>query len=211
MVKLTFSVPEEQRRRLRMVAMHRGQTLEETMRQVLETWMSQVGEGELPSAPLLPRAARKASQAAKPRRQLSEAADGRPSGVQPDAPAPTAPDTAKPPTRQRRQSRDQAATMAPGATGNPVRNSSPKADPATWPQRAMELDWSQCPEAVAVQAAGGKVWAFRGTRRPLWDLFRNMQLGHSVDKILEHFPELNEEQVVAVIQFAGERMFIPGL
>ena len=80
-----------------------------------------------------------------------------------------------------------------------------------WPQRALALDWRQCPAAERMQDEHGPVWTFRGIAFPLSDLFSNMQLGHSVDEILAHFPELKEEQVVAVIQFAGERMFIPDL
>jgi uncharacterized protein (DUF433 family) len=90
-------------------------------------------------------------------------------------------------------------------------NAAGSEDPQTWPQRALALDWSQCPAAEMIQTAQGRVWAFRGTQLPLWSLFRNMQLGHWVDEVLDNFPELNEELVVTVLNFAADRMYIPDL
>ncbi len=111
-----------------------------------------------------------------------------------------------------------ATLEAEDAAGMPVdlqtlsaRGNQSAHDDANWGERALELDWSQCPAVESIESKRGPVWVFRGTRRPLWELFHNLQHGHSVDALMKYFPDMNEEQVVAVIQFAGERMYIPDL
>ena len=98
-------------------------------------------------------------------------------------------------------------------TGTKARNprTAHPSDAADWSQRALALDWSQCPAAEMIHAKRGQVWVFRGTRRPLWDLFHNMQRGYPVDALMKHFHDLEDEQVAAVLQFAGQRMVVPDL
>jgi uncharacterized protein (DUF433 family) len=64
------------------------------------------------------------------------------------------------------------------------------------------LDWSQCP---AVERQPGRVsgaWLFRGTRVPVRALFENLEAGARIDDFLEWFPDVQRDQVEAVLQHA---------
>ncbi len=72
----------------------------------------------------------------------------------------------------------------------------------------MALDWSQCP---AVESIPGKVsgaWVFKDTRMPVSLVFENMELGASLDDIME-WHHLNREQLVAVLEFAARSLDAP--
>jgi len=65
----------------------------------------------------------------------------------------------------------------------------------------MLMDWSQCP---AVESAPGKLggtWVFKGTRMPVALVFENLELGATIDEIME-WHHLSREQIVAVLEFA---------
>jgi len=67
------------------------------------------------------------------------------------------------------------------------------------------LDWSQC---MAVESIPGKrsgAWVFRDTRTPVSVVFDNLEVGASIDEIMEWF-HLSREQVVAVIDFAARSL-----
>jgi uncharacterized protein (DUF433 family) len=71
------------------------------------------------------------------------------------------------------------------------------------------LNWSQCPE---VERTAGKVsgaWVFRGTRVPVKTLFENLEDGATVDQFIEWFPGVGRDQVVAVLEFAGQTLVTP--
>lgn len=64
------------------------------------------------------------------------------------------------------------------------------------------LTWSDCP---AVERIPGKVsgaWLFKGTRVPAKALFENLEDGASVNDFLEWFPDVQREQVEAVLAHA---------
>ena len=70
------------------------------------------------------------------------------------------------------------------------------------------LDWSQC---LAVESIPGKrsgAWVFRNTRTPVSVVFDNLEVGASIDEIMEWF-HLTREHVVAVIEFAARSLDAP--
>ena len=60
--------------------------------------------------------------------------------------------------------RSAAGTEPPAAVAQPAF--------ADWSGRALELDWSQCPEAEPLDTEEGEAWVFRGTRTPLAALLK---------------------------------------
>jgi uncharacterized protein (DUF433 family) len=70
------------------------------------------------------------------------------------------------------------------------------------------LDWSQC---LAVESIPGKrsgAWVFRDTGTPVSVVFDNLEVGASINEIMEWF-HLSHEQVVAVIEFAARSLDAP--
>ena len=47
------------------------------------------------------------------------------------------------------------------------------------------LDWSQCPAVESVPDRRGGAWVFCGTRMPVATVFENLELGTSVEEIIE--------------------------
>lgn len=70
------------------------------------------------------------------------------------------------------------------------------------------LDWSQCP---AVERVPGKVsgaWLFKDTRMPVSLVFENLELGASIEDIME-WHHLSREQIVDVLEFAARSLDAP--
>ena len=70
------------------------------------------------------------------------------------------------------------------------------------------LDWSQC---SAVESVPGKVsgaWVLRGTRMPVYIIFKNLEAGATVEEIMEWF-DVTREQVTAVLDFAARSLETP--
>ena len=70
------------------------------------------------------------------------------------------------------------------------------------------MDWSQC---SAVESIPGKVsgaWVFKDTRMPVALVFENIELGASIEDIME-WHHLNREQIVAVLEFAARSLDAP--
>jgi uncharacterized protein (DUF433 family) len=70
------------------------------------------------------------------------------------------------------------------------------------------LDWSQCPAVESVPGKRSGAWVFRNTRTPVSVVFDNLEVGASIDEIMEWF-HLSREQVVAVIEFAARSLDTP--
>jgi uncharacterized protein (DUF433 family) len=68
------------------------------------------------------------------------------------------------------------------------------------------LDWSQCPEVERSPAKVSGAWLFRNTRVPVKALFENLDDGATVDEFLEWFPGVGKQQVIAVLDFAGQSL-----
>jgi uncharacterized protein (DUF433 family) len=70
------------------------------------------------------------------------------------------------------------------------------------------LDWSQCP---AVESVPGKVsgaWVFKDTRLPVSIVFQNLEVGASIEEIMEWF-HVTRDQIVTVIDFAARSLEVP--
>ncbi len=67
------------------------------------------------------------------------------------------------------------------------------------------LDWAQCPAVESVPGKRSGAWVFRDTRTPVSVVFDNLEVGASIDEIMEWF-HLSREQVVAVIEFAARSL-----
>ena len=64
------------------------------------------------------------------------------------------------------------------------------------------LDWSQCPAVESIPGKRSGAWVFRDSRTPVSVVFDNLEVGASIDEIMDWF-HLSREQVVAVIEFAA--------
>jgi uncharacterized protein (DUF433 family) len=72
----------------------------------------------------------------------------------------------------------------------------------------MALDWLQCPAVESIPGKRSGAWVFRDTRTPVSVVFDNLEVGASIDEIMEWF-HLSREQVVAVIEFAARSLDEP--
>ncbi len=72
------------------------------------------------------------------------------------------------------------------------------------------LDWSQCPAVESVADRRGGAWVFRDTRTPVSVVFDNLEVGASINEIMEWF-HLSREQIVAVIEFAARSLDVPSV
>jgi uncharacterized protein (DUF433 family) len=70
------------------------------------------------------------------------------------------------------------------------------------------LDWSQCPAVESIPGKRSGAWVFRGARTPVSVVFDNLEVGASIDEIMEWF-HWSREQVVAVIEFAARSLDAP--
>ena len=70
------------------------------------------------------------------------------------------------------------------------------------------LDWSQCPAVESIPGKRSGAWVFRDTRTPVSVVFDNLEVGASINEIMEWF-HLSHEQVVAVIEFAARSLDAP--
>lgn len=72
------------------------------------------------------------------------------------------------------------------------------------------LDWSQCPAVESIPGKRSGAWVFRDTRTPVSVVFDNLEVGASIDEIMEWF-HLTREQVVTVIEFAARSLDAPSV
>jgi len=70
------------------------------------------------------------------------------------------------------------------------------------------LDWLQCPAVESIPGKRSGAWVFRDTRTPVSVVFDNLEVGASINEIMEWF-HLSHEQVVAVIEFAARSLDAP--
>ena len=72
------------------------------------------------------------------------------------------------------------------------------------------LDWSQCSAVESIPGKRSGEWVFRETRTPVSVVFDNLEVGASVNEIMEWF-HLSHKQVVAVIEFAARSLDTPSV
>lgn len=70
------------------------------------------------------------------------------------------------------------------------------------------LDWSNCPAVESVPGRRSGAWVFKDTRTPVSVVFDNLEVGASIEEIMEWF-HLSREQVVSVIEFAARSLDAP--
>lgn len=69
----------------------------------------------------------------------------------------------------------------------------------------MAIDWSQCPavESVAGQLSGA--WVFKNTRMPVSRVFGNLEVGATIEEIMEGH-HLTRDQILTVVEFAARSL-----
>lgn len=69
----------------------------------------------------------------------------------------------------------------------------------------MALDWNQCSAVDSIPGKRSGAWVFRDTRTPASVVFDNLEVGASIEDIMEWF-HLSREQIVSVIEFAARSL-----
>jgi len=70
------------------------------------------------------------------------------------------------------------------------------------------LDWSQCPAVESIPGKLSGAWVFKDTRMPVSLVFENLELGATIEEIME-WHHLTREQIVAVLEFAARSLDTP--
>jgi uncharacterized protein (DUF433 family) len=70
------------------------------------------------------------------------------------------------------------------------------------------LDWSQCPAVESVADRRSGAWVFKDTRMPVATVFENLEVGSSIDEIIEQY-DVTREQIQAVLAFAARSLDAP--
>ncbi|SEG01202.1 Uncharacterized conserved protein, DUF433 family [Bryocella elongata] len=67
------------------------------------------------------------------------------------------------------------------------------------------LDWSQCARVESIPDKVGGAWVLRGTRTPVKVIFENLEVGLTVDEIIEQFP-VSREEIESVLEFVASSL-----
>lgn len=70
------------------------------------------------------------------------------------------------------------------------------------------LDWSQCPAVESVPGRRSGAWVFKDTRMPVATVFENLEVGSSIDEIIEQY-DVTREQIQTVLEFAARSLDAP--
>jgi uncharacterized protein (DUF433 family) len=70
------------------------------------------------------------------------------------------------------------------------------------------LDWSQCPAVESVPDRRSGAWVFKDTRMPVATVFENLEVGTSIEEIIEQY-DVTREQIQAVLEFAARSLDAP--
>lgn len=70
------------------------------------------------------------------------------------------------------------------------------------------LDWSQCPAVESVPDRRSGAWVFKDTRMPVSTVFENLEVGSSIEEIIEQY-DVTREQIQAVLEFAARSLDPP--
>lgn len=73
---------------------------------------------------------------------------------------------------------------------------------------AGNLDWSQCPAVESVPGRRSGAWVFEDTRMPVATVFENLEVGASIEEIIEQH-DVTREQTQAVLEFAARSLDAP--
>ena len=67
------------------------------------------------------------------------------------------------------------------------------------------LDWSQCPAVESIPGRRSGAWVFKDTRMPVATVFENLEVGASIEEIIEQY-DVTREQIQAVLEFAARSL-----
>jgi len=70
------------------------------------------------------------------------------------------------------------------------------------------LDWSQCPAVESIPGKLSGAWVFKDTQMPVSLVFENLELGASLEDIME-WHHITREQLEVVIEFAARSLDAP--
>jgi uncharacterized protein (DUF433 family) len=70
------------------------------------------------------------------------------------------------------------------------------------------LDWSKCPAVESVPDRRSGAWVFKDTRMPVATVFENLEVGASIEEIIEQY-DVTREQIQAVLEFAARSLDAP--
>ena len=70
------------------------------------------------------------------------------------------------------------------------------------------LDWAQCPAVESVADRRSGEWVFCNTRMPVATVFENLELGTSIEEIIEQY-DVTREQIETVLAFAARSLAAP--
>jgi uncharacterized protein (DUF433 family) len=70
------------------------------------------------------------------------------------------------------------------------------------------LDWSQCPAVESVPDRRSGAWVFRDIRMPVATVFESLEVGASIEEIIE-WCDVTREQIQAVLEFAARSLDAP--
>ncbi len=70
------------------------------------------------------------------------------------------------------------------------------------------LDWSQCPAVESVPGRRSGAWVFKDTRMPVATVFENLEVGSSIEEMIEQY-DVTREQMQAVLEFAARSLDAP--
>ncbi len=70
------------------------------------------------------------------------------------------------------------------------------------------LDWSRCPAVESVPDRRSGAWVFRNTRMPVATVFENLEVGSTIEEIIEQY-DVTREQIRAVLEFAARSLDAP--
>jgi len=70
------------------------------------------------------------------------------------------------------------------------------------------LDWSRCPAVESVPDRRSGAWVFRDTRMPVATVFESLEVGASIDEIIDQY-DVTREQIYAVLEFVARSLDAP--
>jgi len=70
------------------------------------------------------------------------------------------------------------------------------------------LDWSQCPVVESVPDRRSGAWVFKNTRIPVSTVFENLEVGASIEEMIEQY-DVTREQIQAVLAFEARSLDAP--
>jgi uncharacterized protein (DUF433 family) len=72
----------------------------------------------------------------------------------------------------------------------------------------MALDWSQCPAVESVPDRRSGAWVFKDTRMPVATVFENLEVGSTIEEIIEQY-DVTREQIRSVLEHAARSLDAP--